>query len=318
MSDLPVHLDLHLIRVLYLLLCDKSISRVALRLGRPQSSIFLALRKLRELTGDQLLVRGKSGMITTSHGDRLLKPAKRILDETDRLFGRTVPFNGRNERHTFRLAVPDYLDPEFLLTIVGNVRHASPQSHLVICSLIAVDGYERRLIDGDLDLVIGNWDNPPTHMQRSELLEDPIVCAMWADSAYAKRTNPDEMTAKDYLSFTHVTPADILPSHPGGIESHLTRHKLVRHVAVESDYFTSTPHMLLQTDLVLTTGRQFLRFYERHLPLKIFEVPIKLKPMRFYMLWHENTHNSPEQQWFRNVVNNAAKCFYKTSSEFAF
>ena len=54
-----------------------------------------------------------------------------------------------------------------------------------------------------------------------------------------------------------------------------------RTVAVESAYFGLIPYMLTQTDLVLTTGRQFMRFYEKTLPLKSFTVPVKFPPMRF-------------------------------------
>jgi hypothetical protein len=39
MSRLPDHLDIHLIRILYLLLCEKNVSRVALKLNQPQPSI---------------------------------------------------------------------------------------------------------------------------------------------------------------------------------------------------------------------------------------------------------------------------------------
>ena len=49
MSALPQHLDLHLIRILYLLLVEKNVSRVALKLNQPQPSISASLRKLREL-----------------------------------------------------------------------------------------------------------------------------------------------------------------------------------------------------------------------------------------------------------------------------
>ena len=92
MSALPQHLDLHLIRILYLLLVEKNVSRVALKLNQPQPSISASLRKLRELTGDPLLVRGARGMVPTQHGESLLKPAKRILDETESLFVRKTPF----------------------------------------------------------------------------------------------------------------------------------------------------------------------------------------------------------------------------------
>jgi len=56
MSRLPEHLDIHLIRILYLLLVEKNVSRVALKLNQPQPSISGSLRKLRDLTGDPLLV----------------------------------------------------------------------------------------------------------------------------------------------------------------------------------------------------------------------------------------------------------------------
>jgi len=58
---------------------------------------------------------------------------------------------------------------------------------------------------------------------------------------------------------------------------------------------------------VLTTGRQFVRYYERNLPLKIFNMPVKLPPMRFYQLWHERVHQAPEHKWLRDQVSIAAK-----------
>jgi len=113
MSRLPDHLDIHLIRILYLLLCEKNVSRVALKLNQPQPSISASLRKLRELTGDPLLVRGARGMVPTQHGESLLKPAKRILDETERLFVPKTAFVPQEEARTFHIAAPDYMNTPF-------------------------------------------------------------------------------------------------------------------------------------------------------------------------------------------------------------
>ena len=44
MMGLPVHLDIHLIRILYMLLCERNVSRVALKLNQPQPSISASLR----------------------------------------------------------------------------------------------------------------------------------------------------------------------------------------------------------------------------------------------------------------------------------
>ncbi|MFD2271555.1 LysR family transcriptional regulator [Undibacterium arcticum] len=89
-------------------------SRVALKLNLPQSSISTSLRKLRDLTGDPLLVRGRHGMVPTLHGESLLKPAKRILDRTDCLFAqKKLSFMPEYEGRIFHIAAPDYLDSQF-------------------------------------------------------------------------------------------------------------------------------------------------------------------------------------------------------------
>jgi DNA-binding transcriptional LysR family regulator len=307
MASLPQHLDIHLIRILYLLLVEKNVSRVALKLNQPQPSISASLRKLRELTGDPLLVRGARGMVPTQHGESLLKPAKRILDETENLFVKKAPFVAEEAARTFHIAAPDYLDSQFLPNVVALLRRGSPKSRVVIHSLGPGVDYIRLLSDGDMDLVIANWDEPPQHLHISKLFEDPIACTMRAESPYARRTASDAMTLEDYLNLPHVAPSPMLPGYLGVIDAYLDRQNLRRNVMVESAYFGLIPHMLTQTDLVLTTGRQFMRFYEKTMPLKTFDSPVKFPPMRFYQLWHERVHQAPEHKWLRDQVSAAAK-----------
>lgn len=307
MAGLPDHLDIHLIRILYMLLSEKNVSRVALKLNQPQPSISAALRKLRELTGDPLLVRGARGMVPTQHGESLLKPAKQILDETEKLFAQKSAFTPQHAARNFHIAAPDYLDSQFLPAIVAGVRRESPNSRVVIHSLGPDSDCLRQLSDGDLDLVIANWEDPPQHLHMSKLFEDEIACTMRADCAYALRTGCDEMTLEDYLSLPHVAPAQMLAGYSGVIESFLARRGLQRKVMIESAYFGSIPYMLTRTDLVLTTGRQFMKFYEKNLPLKTFRVPVDFPKMRFYQLWHERVHQAPEHKWLREMVGGVAK-----------
>jgi DNA-binding transcriptional LysR family regulator len=307
MSGLPDHLDIHLIRILYLLLSEKNVSRVALKLNQPQPSISASLRKLRELTGDPLLVRGARGMVPTQHGESLLKPAKRILDETERLFAQKTAFVPQQEARTFHIAAPDYLDSQFLPNVVASVRRESPKSRIVIHNLGPEIDYLKLLSDGELDVVIANWDEPPAHLHMSKLFEDEIACIMRADCAYALRTAPDAMTVEDYLSLPHVAPSQMMPGYSGVIESFLARQNLHRNVVVESAYFGLIPYMLTRSDLVLTTGRQFMKFYEKNLPLKTFKVPISFPAMRFYQLWHERVHHAPEHKWLRELIAGTAK-----------
>ena len=60
-------IDLHLIRVLHTVLTERSVSRAAVRLGMHQPAVSAALKRLRDLSGDPLLVRsgGTSCTVTT-------------------------------------------------------------------------------------------------------------------------------------------------------------------------------------------------------------------------------------------------------------
>jgi DNA-binding transcriptional LysR family regulator len=195
--------------------------------------------------------------------------------------------------------------------VVASLRRGAPNSRVIIHSLGPGVDYLRMLSDGDMDLVIANWDEPPPHLHISKLFEDPIVCTMRADAPYAKRTAADAMTIEDYLALPHVAPSQMVPGYLGVIDTYLERQGLRRNVAVESPYFSLIPYMLTQTDLVLTTGRQFMRYYEKTLPLKTFASPVKFPPMRFYQLWHQRVHQSPEHKWLRDQVSAAARALPK-------
>jgi DNA-binding transcriptional LysR family regulator len=65
-------IDLHLIRVLHTVLVERSVSRAALRLGMYQPAVSAALKRLRELAGDPLLVRSGAGMVAKNGRSRSL------------------------------------------------------------------------------------------------------------------------------------------------------------------------------------------------------------------------------------------------------
>ena len=86
-------LDTHLLRVLYLVLQEKSVSRAADRLGITQPAVSSALKRLREITGDDLLVRTRSGMTPTERAEGLIAPTQAALDAIDSILLKAEPFD---------------------------------------------------------------------------------------------------------------------------------------------------------------------------------------------------------------------------------
>src|SRR5580698_7136236 len=82
----PVHLDafdLNLLVALDALLAERSVTLAASRIGITQSAARHALARLRKLTGDELLVRGRGGMVPTVRAEAMGGPLRRALEEIE-------------------------------------------------------------------------------------------------------------------------------------------------------------------------------------------------------------------------------------------
>jgi DNA-binding transcriptional LysR family regulator len=300
-------IDLHLVRVLHTLITERSVSRAALRLASSQPAVSAQLKRLRALTGDPLLVRTGHAMQPTAAALQLLDPATRMLQEAERLFGRRVraqAFDAAASELVMRVAASDYLDPLFLPALVAQVKQRAPNLRLELLPLTQEFDYRRRLATGDVDLVVGNWLEPPSELLIARLFSDEVVCLV-ADSHPALRRG---WTVERYLHSEHVAP---MPMHPGAlgvIDQHLAAAGLVRQIAVRASHFGLIPQMVADSLLVLTTGRLFCSRFVGRLPVRIVRCPVEFPPMNYYQLWHELSHaTAPPMRWLRDQVRDAAK-----------
>ena len=168
-------IDLHLIRVLNTVLTERSVSRAAIRLGMYQPAVSAALKRLRELAGDPLLVRSGAGMVPTDAGLRMIEPSARILRAAEVLFSDARGFDAATATHTFSLACSDYMDPLFLPQLVAQIKNQAPLCHVDIHPLSGASDYRTRLAQGEVDIVVGNWPAPPEDLHMARLFGDEVV-----------------------------------------------------------------------------------------------------------------------------------------------
>lgn len=296
-------LDTYLLRMLCLLVTERSVSRTALKLNQSQPAVSLALKRLRQILGDPLLVREKSGMVPTERALTLLSHAKGALAEIDRMTFSPESFDPQTSRYEFRIGAPDYLAPIFMAGVVERIRKEAPQVRLSLQSLGPSFDFERSLAEGDLDVVIGNWPEPPHRMHLSMLLEDEVVCLVAASHPLARKG----MTTEDYQRAAHIVPMPYSISQRGVVDTMLATHRINRDERVVVQSFTTAPYLLLGSDLVFTTTRHFARFYADLLPLAILPSPIPFPDMRFYLLWHERNHLTPAHRWIRRLLSECGR-----------
>ncbi|HZY20036.1 MAG TPA: LysR family transcriptional regulator [Ramlibacter sp.] len=295
-------IDLHLIRVLHTVLTERSVSRAATRLGMYQPQVSAALKRLRELSGDPLLVRSGATMVPTEAALRMIEPSASILRAAEALFTPTRGFDPQTATQTFRVAASDYLDPNFLPALVADLKHAAPRTRIEIHPLSPDGHYHARLAQGDVDVVVGNWLQPPGDLHRGELFTDEVACLVARDHPAARRG----WSADDWLVAEHVAPT---PTHPGArgvIDEHLEGLGLARNITARCAHFGLIPAMVASSLLVLTTGRLFCERYAGRLPVTILPPPIDFPPLTYYQLWHERSHGSAAARWLRGRIKACA------------
>lgn len=306
----PAHLfdkiDLQLIRTLHTLLIERSVSKAALRLGQQQPAVSMALRRLRELTGDPILVRSGTGMVPTDAALQMLAPVTQILQSAEQLFLPARPFDPAQARETFRIAASDTLDPLFLPMVMARIKAQAPHCQVEVHALSAQARYAHDLGQGLIDVVIGNWAEPSEELHQAQLFEDEVVCLVSERHPAVRRG----WSQDDWLACEHIAPTPAYPGWRGVIDEHLDRVGLTRHVAARCAHFGLMPRMVASSLLVLTTGRQYCqRFLQgpSALPgLVVLPCPVAFARMRYYQLWHERSHASVAGQWLRQQIKTSA------------
>lgn len=292
------HVDLHLIRVLRTLLVERSVSRAARMLGQGQPQVSAALRRLREMTGDPLLIRSQRGMTPTEYGQSLIEPATRLIEEFRALFATRTPFDPGRTTRTFTIAVPDYISAPLLGAVFAELRRTAPKAKIAVRPITSDAQGVEILEAGDADLVIESNVIRSGHVRFSELFEDAVASV--ARAAVIRRP---AMSVEAYLALAHIAAAPGSGTRPGFVDRFLAKKGLRRNIQAWVPYLNTLPEILSESDLVFTTSRHLADYIAASgRGLVVVAPPITFPKVRYYQMWHNRTHGTPDHQWLRGLV----------------
>src|SRR5256885_13348861 len=189
--------DLNLLPPLAALLEERHVTGAAERSGLSQPAMSRALARLRQLLGDQLLVRDASGYVLTPRAERIQRQLAGVMPRLETLFADEVFDPATAEEH-YRIAATDYPLLLFLHQVAREVNRLSPHSALRIES--PRDSVFDDLLHGRVDLSF-YVAAPPAAFRHELLFEDICVCVMSADHPLAKRKR---LTLDEYVRCSHL------------------------------------------------------------------------------------------------------------------
>ncbi|MDQ0587994.1 LysR family transcriptional regulator [Variovorax paradoxus] len=296
-------LDESLLRSLYALLVEASVSRGAARLGIQQPALSRHLKALRQLTGDELLVRVGNRMVLTQRGESLVAPTRRILADLSLFTREDFEFSPDTARNNFRIAAGDFLPRRFYEEMIRRVRTAAPDSVIDLRSLGHRFDHYKQLGEGEIDVAITIWPDPPAHLRSVRLFADEFVCVVSKDHPLAKTG----LTLEAYCRAPHLSSLEQLPGQGTVLDALIAGIGVSVHTAMRTQYLGLVPPILANSDLIFSTGRRFAQQIAADHPLVVLPFPAPIKPIQYVLTWHERTHKNRALRWFRGEITAAAK-----------
>lgn len=303
MTD-PKSLDLRQLRVLMTLLETRSVTRTAEALDLTQPYVSLVLRRLRKMTGDQILVRSGPGLVLTERGLAMMAPLAEVLHGLDRLVGPPATFDPQTATGEFCIASADCMVGMLLTPLIATLRAAAPGVRVSVQAVVRSYDYASALERGELDLVICNWPGQPRHLKTAHMMTEDVVCMFGPDHPFADR---DRLTLEDYLAAEHIAPLARSRADPGPIDSQLAAAGHRRDIRVMVPEFNLIPHILMSSRMVFTSSAHFAQYQSTLLPLRSLPAPPECGRLAFYLLWHERAQADPRNAWLRRQVMAAAR-----------
>jgi DNA-binding transcriptional LysR family regulator len=183
-----VNLDLNLLRVFDVLTEERSVTRAGARLGLTQSAVSHALNRLRYALGDELFVRGPSGMQPTA---RALDIAPQVHTALLQLQAAVAPadFSPASSERRFTLVASAYVCGVLAPVLVGRMAAEAPLATLAIGQHTA-DVYDQ-LDAHRVDFFLAAAVTAPARFTRDVILREELAWVVRADHPLTRSPQVD-------------------------------------------------------------------------------------------------------------------------------
>ena len=294
--------DLNLLVTLDVLLAERSVARAAQRLRLSPSAMSRALARLRETTGDPLLVRAGRGLVPTPRALELRERVSQLVQDGEAVLRPAEKLNLKRLVRTFTLRTSEGFVENFGPELIARVGEKAPGVRLRFVQKSNKDSAPLR--DGTVDLetgVVGKTTGTEVHAQA--LFRDRFIGVVRMGHPLCQ----GEITPARYATGRHIG-VSRRGLDKGPIDEALDPFGLEREIATIVGGFSTALALARATDLIASVP-------ERHTGslragMHSFPLPVSTPEVTVSLLWHPRLHADLAHRWLRGHVRDvcAAIC----------
>lgn len=289
--------DFNLLIALDALLAEKSVAGAARRLGLSTSAMSRTLGRLRDTTGDGLLVRAGRVMVLTPYAESLRDRAREAVLHAREILrpGAAAPDLITLER-AFTLRVNDGFIDAFGPALVADIAGRAPG----ICLHFAPKPEKSAgaLREGRVDMEIGVMRNMGPEIRLRTLFEDRFVGAVRAGHPLAAK---DAVSEADYVAWGHVV-ARRRGEARGPVDDALALRGLTRRIACVVPGFPAALAIAAASELIALVPASFLLNPALASRFHRFALPFDTDAIAVSLMWHPRMENEPVHRWLRERI----------------
>jgi DNA-binding transcriptional LysR family regulator len=286
--------DFNLLVTLDAVLAEGSVARAARRLRLSPSAMSRALARLRETTGDPLLVRAGRGLVPTPRALELRERVGQLVQDVEAILRPADTPDLKQLVRTFTMRTSEGFVENFGPGLIARAGREAPGVRL--CFVQKPNKESTSLRDGSVDLetgVVGNTMGPEVRAQA--LFRDRFIGVARTGHPLCK----GRITPARYAKAMHIS-VSRRGLDQGPIDEALKAFGLQREIVTIVGGFSTALALARASDLIASvperhTGRLRAGMYSFPLPVSTPEVTVSL-------LWHPRLDADPAHRWLRGLV----------------
>ena len=287
-------LDLNLLITLDVLLAEGNVARAARRLHLSPSAMSRALARLREATGDPLLVRAGRGLVASPRALELRDSVSRLVQEAEAALRPANKLDLARLDRTFTMRSSEGFVENFGAALLARIADEAPGARMHFVHKLDKDSGPMR--DGSVDLETGVVDRAIGPEVRTQaLFRDRYVGVVRAGHPLTT----GEMTTARFAAADHVH-ISRRDNDKKPLDDALAALGLARNISVVVGGFSAALALARATDLVACV-------HERHTGILYagmhsFEIPLEMPQFTVSLLWHPRLDGDIAHRWLRGCV----------------